>query len=54
MSEAILSSAVLAAAALMWGGIKLIRAKNEVRKGRLMIIAAVVLFANVLIIAWPQ
>lgn len=54
MSEAILSIAVLAAAALIWGGVRLIQAKNEIRKGRLMIIAAMVLFANVLIIAWPQ
>ncbi|MBU6253093.1 MAG: hypothetical protein KGN98_07865 [Alphaproteobacteria bacterium] len=54
MSETILSIAVLAAAALIWGGVRLIQAKNEVRKGRLMIIAALVLFANVLIIAWPQ
>ena len=54
MSEVTLSIAVLAAAALIWGGIRLMQAKNEVRKGRLMIIAALVLFANVLIIAWPQ
>ena len=54
MSETILSIAVLAAAALIWGGVRLIQAKNEVHKGRLMIIAALVLFANVLIIAWPQ
>jgi high-affinity Fe2+/Pb2+ permease len=54
MSEVILSIAVLAATALIWGGIRLMQAKNEVRKGRLMIIAALVLFANVLIIAWPQ
>lgn len=54
MSEVILSIAVLAAAALIWGGIRLMQAKNEMRKGRLMIIAALVLFANVLIIAWPQ
>lgn len=54
MSEVILSIAVLAAAALICGGIRLMQAKNEVRKGRLMIIAALVLFANVLIIAWPQ
>lgn len=54
MSEIILSIAVLAVAALIWGGVRLIQAKNEVRKGRLMIIAALVLLANVLIVAWPQ
>ncbi len=54
MSDAILSLAIIAAAALVWGGVKLIRAANEVRKGRLMIIAALVLFANVLIVAWPS
>lgn len=53
MSDAILSLAVLASAALIWGGLRLIRAANEVRKGRLMIVAAIVLMANVLIIAWP-
>ncbi|MFM7027685.1 MAG: hypothetical protein ACKOXK_03280 [Chakrabartia sp.] len=53
MSDAILSLAVLASAALIWGGVRLIRGANEVRKGRLMIVAALVLFANVLIIAWP-
>lgn len=53
MSDAILSLAVLASAALICGGLRLIRAANEVRKGRLMIVAAIVLMANVLIIAWP-
>lgn len=54
MSDAILSLAILASAALIWGGVRLIRDAKEVRKGRLMIIAALVLFANVLIVAWPQ
>ncbi len=54
MSDAILSLAIIAVAALIWGGVKLIRAANEVRKGWLMIAAALVLFANVLIIAWPS
>ncbi|MEY3906526.1 MAG: hypothetical protein RIR59_1349 [Pseudomonadota bacterium] len=53
MTDAILSVAVIAAAALIWGGIRLIRAAQERRKGTLMIIAALVLMANVLIIAWP-
>ena len=54
MSDAILSLAILASAALVWGGVRLIRDAKEVRKGRLMILAALVLFANVLIVAWPQ
>lgn len=54
MTDAILSLAVLASAALIWGGVRLIRAANERRKGGLMIVAALVLFANVLIIAWPS
>ena len=54
MSDAILSLAVIASAALVWGGIRLIRAKNEVRKGWLMITAALVMLGNVLIFAWPS
>lgn len=54
MSDAILSLAVLAAGALIWGGIRLIRAAHERRKGTLMIVAAFVLLANVFIIAWPR
>ena len=53
MSDAILSLAVIASAALVWGGVRLIRAANETRKGVLMIVTALVMFANVLIIAWP-
>lgn len=53
MSDAILSLAVIACAALIWGGVRLIRAVNETRKGWLMIAAALVLLGNVLIIAWP-
>jgi hypothetical protein len=34
--------------------VRLIRAAKERRKGGLMIIAALVLLANVLIIAWPH
>ena len=54
MTDAIPSLAVLAAAALVWGGVRLIRATNERRKGWLMILAALVLFANVLIMTWPS
>lgn len=53
MSEAILSFAVIASAALIWGGIRLIRVAKETRKGWLMITAALVLLGNVLIITWP-
>lgn len=53
MSDAVLSIAVIASAALIWGGVRLIRAANETRKGALMIVAALVLLGNVLIIAWP-
>ena len=54
MSDILLSIAVIACAALIWGGVRLIRAAKERRKGGLMIIAALVLLANVLIIAWPH
>ncbi|MFM8542918.1 MAG: hypothetical protein ACKOAM_06755 [Chakrabartia sp.] len=54
MSDIFLSIAILACAALIWGGVRLIRAAKERRKGGLMIIAALVLLANVLIIAWPH
>ena len=53
MSDAILSLAVIAAAALVWGGVRLIRAAHETRKGWLMIAAAAVMLGNVLIVAWP-
>ena len=53
MSDAILSLAVIAAAALVWGGVRLIRAANETKKGWLMIAAAAVMMGNVLIVAWP-
>ena len=53
MSEAILSLAVIASAALIWGGIRLIRRAKETRKGWLMIVAALTFLGNVLIIVWP-
>jgi len=53
MSDTILSLAVIASAALVWGGIRLIRAKSETKNGWLMIIAALVVLGNVLIVAWP-
>ncbi|MEY4889334.1 MAG: hypothetical protein RIQ75_464 [Pseudomonadota bacterium] len=53
MPDAILSFAVIASAALIWGGIRLIRVAKETRKGWLMITAALVLLGNVLIIVWP-
>jgi len=53
MSETILSLAMLAAAVLIWGGIRLIRRSKETRKGWLMIVAALTFLGNVLIIVWP-
>jgi len=53
MTETILSLAMLVAAALIWGGIRLIRGAKETRKGWLMIVAALTFLGNVLIIVWP-
>lgn len=53
MSETILSLAVIASVALVWGGVRLIRRAHETRKGWLMIVAALVMMANVMIVAWP-
>jgi len=44
-----LSIAMIAVAALLWGGIKLVRGGNDRRRGWLMIVAALVLLGNVLI-----
>ena len=53
-SPVLQSIAVLAAFALVWGGIVLIRRERERQKGVLMIVAAFVLLANLLIWAWPM
>ena len=44
---------MIAVIALIWGGIYLIRRGAERQKGWLMIVAAIVLFANILILTWP-
>ena len=50
----ILTLAMIAMAALIWGGIWTIRRRPADRKrGILMLIAALVLLGNVAIITWP-
>lgn len=49
----LLSIAMVAVVALMWGGVRLLRRAEDRKRGVLMIVAAVVLLGNVLIIAWP-
>jgi hypothetical protein len=51
-SDAILSIAVLAVVALIIGGARLITKHKDRKKGGLMIGAAIVLLANILLIAW--
>ncbi len=53
MNQFFLVLATAAAIALIWGGVALIRQRQERQKGVLMIVAAVVLIANVAIVAWP-
>jgi type II secretory pathway pseudopilin PulG len=53
MIELMLSIAVLAAFALSVGGVWLIAKKRDRKRGLLMLGAALVTFANVLILAWP-
>jgi hypothetical protein len=43
----------IAVLALLYGGFRLTRSGGEVGKGRLMIIAALVLLTNLLIAGWP-
>jgi hypothetical protein len=45
--------AAIAAIALIWGGIRLIRIPQERKRGLLMIAMAVVIFGNILIWAVP-
>lgn len=44
---------MIAVIVLIWGGIYLIRKGSERQKGWLMIVAAAVLFANIVILTWP-
>jgi hypothetical protein len=48
----LLSIAVIAIFALLWGGIRLLRQGNR-QKALLMLAAAIVLLGNVLVWAWP-
>lgn len=48
-----LSLAMLGAAALIYGGIRIIKQSKDRRRGILMLVAAAVLVMNVLLIAWP-
>jgi hypothetical protein len=52
-SGILLSITVLASVALVWGGVKLMRRPDDRQRGILMLIAAAVLFGNVLIQTWP-
>ena len=48
-----LSVAMIAAFVLLLFGLKLARREGDRRRGVLMIVAAIVLTANVLILTWP-
>jgi thiol:disulfide interchange protein len=52
-SPAILSIAMLAAFALVWGGLWLVVKKRDRKRGWLMVVMAIVLLGNVLIWAVP-
>jgi uncharacterized membrane protein HdeD (DUF308 family) len=45
--------AMIGVLALICGGLHLIRKGLDPKRGWLMIVAAVVLFANILILTWP-
>lgn len=49
----VLSLAMLAAIALVLGGVRVIRRHGQRSRGVLMLVAAAVLVGNVLIWAWP-
>ena len=51
---AILSLGMLATFALALGGARLLRQRRDRTRGALMLVAALVLFANVLLWAWPM
>lgn len=52
--DIILTLAVLAAGALVWGGFRTIRTRPDERtRGVLMLITALVLLGNVAIVTWP-
>ena len=49
----LLSLAVLAVFALVYGGVRLISAGRQRGKGVLMLIAALVILGNILVWSWP-
>ena len=53
MNDLFLSVAMIAVVALVIGGVLLLRAGRDRKRAWLMLAAAVVLFGNVLIWAWP-
>lgn len=46
----LMAVAMIGATALAWGGFTLVRTRNEVTRGWLMIVAAAVVIGNVLIL----
>ena len=52
-SPILMSLAVLAVFALVYGGVRLILRGAERRKGALMLIAAFVILGNVILWSWP-
>ena len=53
MDDLFLSVAMIAIAALLVGGVVLLRAGKDRKRAWLMLAAAIVLLGNVLIWAWP-
>jgi hypothetical protein len=51
--DTFLSITMIAVAALIWGGVWLLRRGNDRKRAILMLAAAGVLFANVLLWSWP-
>ncbi len=52
--DVLLSVAMLAVIALVWGGIFLLRSGTDHKRAALMLVAALVLFGNILIWTWPS
>ncbi len=53
MTNLFLALAMLAVFGLSFGGIVLLRRGTDTKRGILMLVAALVLLANVLLITWP-
>lgn len=51
--DALLSVAMMAVVALIWGGVSLYRRGSDRRRATLMLLAALVLFGNILVWTWP-